>query len=147
MPREGLTAKQQRFVEEYLIDLNATQAAIRSGYSEKTAQEQSSRLLSKAIISEAVNAAQSKKSDSLGITTDWILDGLKTNFERAMQAVEVLDRKGNPTGEYEYQGSVANRALELLGKHRGMFSDKVELTGKDGGPVQLWTFGKRKVAF
>ena len=54
----NLTPKQQRFVEEYLIDLNATQAAIRAGYSEKTAQEQSSRLLSNVMVQEAVQKAK-----------------------------------------------------------------------------------------
>lgn len=68
MPKtaEGLTLQQQRFVEEYAIDLNATQAAIRAGYSPKTAQEQSSRLLSKAIVADAVAkrvATSTKKAD------------------------------------------------------------------------------------
>lgn len=63
MADKGLTPKQSRFVEEYLVDLNATQAAIRAGYSEKTAQEQSSRLLSNVIISDAVAAAQKARPE------------------------------------------------------------------------------------
>ena len=59
----NLTPKQQRFVEEYLIDLNATQAAIRSGYSEKTAQERSSRLLSNVMVQAAIQEAQSKRAE------------------------------------------------------------------------------------
>lgn len=121
-----MTPKQQRFVDEYLIDLNATQAAIRAGYSAKTAQEQGSRLLSNAMIKAAVAAGQQKTSDDLGITREWILQKLKQNVERALVEEPVFDREGNPTGEYTYNGSVANKALELLGKQSGMFSDKVD---------------------
>lgn len=58
-----LTAKQERFVSEYLIDLNTTHAAIRAGYSEKTAQEQSSRLLSNVMVRQAVFDAQSRVTE------------------------------------------------------------------------------------
>lgn len=68
-----LTAKQQIFVAEYLKDLNATQAAIRAGYSEKTAQEQSSRLLSNVMVSAAVDAATAARAEKLEITADRVL--------------------------------------------------------------------------
>ena len=58
------------------------------------------------------------------IDRDYVLAGLKENFERAMQYKPVLDGKGKPTGEYAYSGAVANRALELLGKDLGMFSNE-----------------------
>jgi phage terminase small subunit len=54
---------------------------------------------------------------------------LVENVERAMQAAPVLDAKGNPTGEYRYNGGVANRALELIGKENGMFVDRKEVGG------------------
>ena len=54
-----------------------------------------------------------------------------------MQAVPVTDREGNETGEYTYQGSVANRALELVGKELGMFHERVEHSGADGAPIQV----------
>lgn len=122
----ALTPKQQRFVEEYLIDLNATQAAIRAGYSARTAQQIGSENLLKPVIAAEIAALQAKTSEELGITREWILGKLKDNVERSMQVEAVVDRDGNETGEYQYQGSVANKALELLGKHRGMFADKVE---------------------
>ena len=53
------------------------------------------------------------------------------NVERAMEAIPVLDAAGNPTGKYVYNGNVANRALELLGKEQGMFVDRKEI-GKPG---------------
>jgi phage terminase small subunit len=68
-----LTARQQRFVEEYLIDLNATQAAIRAGYSEKTAQVQSSRLLSNVMVAAAIAEAQSARSERTEITQDMVV--------------------------------------------------------------------------
>ena len=68
-----LTPKQKRFVDEYLIDLNATQAAIRAGYSKKTAQEQSARLLSKVIVSEAVAKKRKQLEHETGITRERIV--------------------------------------------------------------------------
>lgn len=132
----SLTPKQQRFVEEYLVDLNATQAAIRAGYSEKTAHSQGSRLLENVEISKAVAAAFASRSERVQVTQDWVISRLVDNVERAMTAEPVRDREGNETGVYVYNGSVANKALELLGKHLGMFTDKHELTGKDGGPIE-----------
>lgn len=132
-----LTDKQKRFVQEYLVDLNATQAAIRAGYSSKTAQEQGSRLLSNVMVQEAVKAAQDARSERTELTQDWVLDRLKEVTERCMQHEAVLDREGNATGEYTFNATGANKAIELIGKHLGMFKDKVELTGKDQGPLQV----------
>lgn len=67
----------------------------------------------------------------------YVEEKLVENVERSMQAVEVLDNKGLPTGVWRYEGSIANRSLELLGKQVGMFSDKLELTGSGGGPVAV----------
>jgi phage terminase small subunit len=69
----GLTARQQRFVDEYLIDLNATQAAIRSGYSERTADKIGSQLLGKTRVKEAVTNAQKLRADRLHIEADDVL--------------------------------------------------------------------------
>lgn len=69
----ALTAKQQRFVDEYLIDLNATQAAIRAGYSKKTAQVQSARLLSNVMVSAAVAKGMKSRATRTGITQDMVL--------------------------------------------------------------------------
>jgi phage terminase small subunit len=83
-----LTAQQQRFVDEYLVDLNGTQAAIRAGYSAKTAQEQSSRLLSNVMVAAAVTAGQAARAKRVGITADRVLRELArvgfsdvTNYE------------------------------------------------------------------
>ena len=63
-----------------------------------------------------------------GLTKAWIIARLRENAERALQAIPVL-KNGEPTGEYAYEGAVANRALELLGKELGMFIDRKELSG------------------
>lgn len=68
-----LTAKQKKFVEEYLIDLNATQAAIRAGYSPNTAQEQSSRLLSNVMVKNEIDKAMAERSRRTGINQDRVL--------------------------------------------------------------------------
>lgn len=72
----GLTPRQERFVEEYLRDLNATQAAIRSGYSARTANEQGARLLANASVAEAVARAKADRSARLGLTQDRVLEEL-----------------------------------------------------------------------
>jgi phage terminase small subunit len=129
-----LTEKQQRFVEEYLIDLNATQAAIRAGYSAKTAKASASRLLTYVDVKAAIDAAKAARSIRTELTQDWVLERLKENVERAMQAEEIVDSKGVPTGEYRYDGGVANGALQLIGRHLAMFTDKQEVahTGSSG---------------
>lgn len=130
MSSRGLNPKQQRFVEEYLIDLNATQAAIRAGYSAKTANRIASENLSKPDIQDAIQKLRAKISEKLQIDAEWVLERLVRNHDRAAQAEPVRDREGNETGEYTYQGSVVNKALELIGRHRGMFIDKIEMSGE-----------------
>ena len=130
-----LNARQSRFVEEYLLDLNGKQAAIRAGYSAKTAEVQASRLLSHAKVAVAVAAAKARRAARVEVTQDYVLGKLVENLERSLQAVPVVDREGEETGEYQYEGAVANGALRMLGEHVGMYKQKHELTGKDGGPL------------
>jgi phage terminase small subunit len=71
-----MTPKQERFVEEYLIDLNATQAAIRAGYSPKTADQQGSRMLKNVKVLEAIQVAKGKLSEKAELTAEWTTDHL-----------------------------------------------------------------------
>lgn len=66
-------------------------------------------------------AATQSAIEKLGITQEWVLGTVKENVERAMQAKSVLDDDGKPIGEYKYDGAVANKGLELLGRHVGLF--------------------------
>ena len=96
----NLTPKQQRFVEEYLIDLNATQAAIRSGYSEKTANEQGSRLLVNVSISEAIAEAQNKRAEQTQIDAAYVLRRLVEIDQ--MDVLDIMDdqMKIRPVNEW-----------------------------------------------
>lgn len=91
--RRMLTAKQARFVDEYLIDLNATQAAIRAGYSQKNAQKISSELLGKSKIAAAIDAAKSARSKRVGANSDFVLQRL---FEEVnADLADLFDEKNN----------------------------------------------------
>ena len=167
-----LTAKQQRFCDEYLIDLNATQAAIRAGYSKKTAEQLAYQLLQKTSVQNHIAELQKKREERTEITQDSVLrelaliafakasDYAKVVEKDAMVEVEgnmipVLDEDGNPvkyrtvepilTDElteeqkkaiavikkgrdgFEIKPYSKIQALELLGRHLGMFTDKVEV--------------------
>lgn len=116
----SLNPQQKRFVEEYLIDLNATQAAIRAGYSKKTAKAQGSRLLTHVDVVAAVTSAQKARTARTEVNQDYVVTGL----------VAEAELKG------EGSSSPARiRALELLGKHVGMFTEKHEHSGPNGGPI------------
>lgn len=129
MADRKLTPKQQRFVEEYLIDLNATQAAIRAGYSKKTAQEIGSENLAKPMIAMAIAQYQKKISEKLQIDAEWVLRQAVKVHQRCLQETPVLDSEGNPTGEYKFDSTGANKALDLIGKHINIqaFSDKMKV--------------------
>ena len=117
----ALQERHQRFVEEYCVDFNGAQAAIRAGYSATRANRQAYVLLQREDVQQAIAEAQQARAERVKVSQDWVLRRLVENVERAMQNEPVRDSEGNETGIYTYQGHVANRALELLGKHLGMF--------------------------
>lgn len=133
----ALTAKQQRFVAEYLIDLNATAAYKRAGYAADghSAEASAARLLSNVEVAEAVKVAMDKRSDDLGIDAQYVLTTIKATIERCAQAEPVRDRDGNETGEYKFDAGAVLKGAELLGKHLKMFTDKTEHSGPGGGPI------------
>ena len=118
-----LTQKQQNFVEQYLFDSNATQAAVRAGYSKRSAYQLGHKLLQKPHVREAVEAARNEQRIIQRGNHQYILSRLIDNVERAMEYQPVLDRDGNDTGQYKWHGTIANRALELLGKYTGTFKN------------------------
>lgn len=115
-----LTPKQVRFIEEYLVDLNATQAAIRAGYSARTANRIGPENLSKPVIAEAIQIAQLARSERTQITVDKVLEDIELIKLNAMQQ-EDDGKMINHAG--------ALKACELQGKHLKMFVDKVEHSG------------------
>lgn len=143
-----MTDKQERFCEEYMIDLNATQAAIRAGYSPKTAQEQSARLLSNVMVQNRIAQLQAEQSRRTGVSADRVVRelakvafvnaadlidsktaSLKTDASRddlaAVQSVKVK-MFGEDGLEQEVKLADKLRALDLLGKHLGMYKDTSE---------------------
>ena len=126
---DGLTDKQAAFVREYVVDHNGTQAAIRAGYAESGAHSEAHRLLRKAEIADAVAELESNLADEIGITKQYILDRLRTVAEKALEGVPKTDKDGNPVmvdgvQVIEWNPAGVNKALELLGKHRGMFIER-----------------------
>ena len=119
-----LTPKQQRFVDEYLIDLNATQAAIRAGYSESTAYSIGSENLNKPEIEKAIILAKAERSERTQIDAAWVLSQAVEAFK--VNANVVVDSQGN---EAMVNATAAARFLELSGKHVNIqaFNDTVEL--------------------
>ncbi len=121
-PGRRLTPKQERFCSEYLIDFNATQAAIRAGYSPRTAKQQGSRLLTNADIADHQATLVRARTARTEITADRVLRDLRTVADRCLAEEPVLDANGAPTGRWKFDPHPAIRALELLGKHLGLFS-------------------------
>lgn len=127
----ALTDKQVKFIDEYMIDMNATAAYLRAGYdcSEEAARRAGSRLLTNVDIRTELDKRQKVMQEKTGISVEWVLERLTTLADRCMQAEAVTDREGNQTGEWKFDSSGANKALESIGKHLGMFKDKVEHSG------------------
>lgn len=113
---QELTDKQARFCEEYLIDLNATQAAIRAGYSEKTAREQAAQNLSKLNIQEKIAELKAERSKRTEITQDSVIQELAAVARAEIKGVRAVDKL---------------KALELLGKHLGMFVERYEVNAAE----------------
>lgn len=124
MPMMKLNDKQIKFCDEYLIDLNATQAAIRAGYSEAAAAEIGYENLRKPHIAEYLAARQQQIREKTQVTQEWVVNRLKEISDRCMQAEPVMtfiDGEYVESGEYKFDSSGANKATELLGRHIGIF--------------------------
>ena len=126
----ALTDKQVKFVNEYMIDMNATAAYQRAGYdcSEEAARRAGSRLLTNVDIRTELDKRQKVIQEKAGISAQWVLDNLKYVAERCMAPEPMYDKEGNII-EWRFDSSGANKALESIGKHLGMFKDKLEVTG------------------
>jgi phage terminase small subunit len=148
-----LTEKQQRFVDEYLIDLNATQAAIRAGYSVKTATTQGSQNLTKLNIQQVIAERMAERSKRTGVNQDRVvLELAKIAFVNATDVinakdatiklsaasddtaaiqsvkVKIIPTKEGEGIEREVRLNDKLKALELLGKHLGMWNDKMDVS-------------------
>lgn len=116
-----LNEKQKQFCEEYIIDLNGTQAAIRAGYSAKTANEQAAQLLAKLSIQEYICELKNKRSERVKYSQDELMRDILEVKNRCLQANPVLDKEGNETGVWKFDSNGANKALDMLAKHVGFY--------------------------
>lgn len=166
MTKNKLAPKQQRFVEEYPKDLNGKQAAIRAGYSARSAEVHASRLLSNAKVQSALQAILKARADKAELTAadllaeidilatsniaqifDFDSDGgivlkagkdIPDRARRCIASLELTtDKSGQPIVKVRLWDKVA--AQRLAGQHRGMFTEKHEHTGEGGGPIQIKT--------
>lgn len=154
----ALTKKQKLFVEEYLIDLNATQAAIRAGYSKKTAKDIGCENLAKPNIQSEIEKRMKARGQRTEITQDKVLQELaKIGFSDVTDFVTIEDRmvrvKSTADMPADKIGAIAGikegangieiklndkgKALELIGRHLGMWKDKTELTGDLGLNIKI----------
>ena len=159
----NLTPKQQRFVEEYLIDLNSTQSAIRAGYSAKTAAVIGAENLIKPNIAKAIQEAQNKRTEQTQIDSAYVLKRLVEIDQ--MDVLDIMDDDGNvkPLRDWpkiwrQYISNIETisvddgegwlkkikwpdkvKNLELLGKHVsvGAFKDKIEHSGDPNNPINM----------
>lgn len=165
-----LTDKQRRFVDEYLVDLNATQAAIRAGYSQRTARQMGDENLSKPDIAKAIQEAQALRSTRVQVDADYVLARMVEIDQMDVLDIMTDDMALKPVSDWPkawrqylsgfdlaelFEGRGEDRDLvgvmkkirwpdkaknlELLGRHLGMFKERVELTGKDGAPIEQKT--------
>lgn len=158
----ALTDKQTAFVREYLIDLNATQAAIRAGYSARTAASQGQRLLKNAEVAAAVTDAQKARAARTEVTADQVVAELaKVAFSRmgdfvtwgpggvtlrdsaslspdaAACVAEVSETTSQGGGSLKFKLHSKTQALELLGRHLGLFKDRLDVEVK-GPPFKVY---------
>ena len=133
----ALKGRYEKFCQEYVIDYNGTQAAIRSGYEEKSARQQASRLLAQDKILQRIVELQVEQVKRLSITQDYVVLQLLDTYKCCREATPVMRYDYDlgemvETGMYQFDSKGALRALELLGKHLGMYGPKASLPTSNG---------------
>ena len=174
----ALTKQKKAFANEYIKDLNGRQAAIRAGYSPRSAQTISSALMNEVAVSQYVDSLLGDRCARTAIDADMVIrelaivalsdisffdfdaDGYVVLREgapdMALRSIKKIRRRvrwdgeGNKTIETEVELWDKPMALRMLGQHMGMFTQRHELTGPDGGPIQtehIWKLGDREIKF
>ena len=136
-PLPKLTNKQELFCKEYLIDLNATQAAIRAGYSKKSVRSQSQGLMANPSIQARIQFAMTERVKRTEVTSDYVLKAITDTIDRCSQRTFPVDANGERVmvmtdsglvpAEHPFDATAVLRGSELLGKHLRLFTEKVEV--------------------
>lgn len=128
---DSLSDKQRVFCEEYLKDLNATQAAIRAGYASKNAKQVAYQLMENQAIRIAIDGLRAERSNHSDVTKDFVLRGIQ-------KALRLAEEAGNL--------NALLRGHELLARHLGMFVERTEISGPDGEAIKMEQKIKEDVA-
>jgi phage terminase small subunit len=126
-PETKLRKKQETFCREFMVDLNGKQAAIRAGYSPKTADQQASRLLSNVKVKMEIERLSNQRDERVQLQADDVVRELMS-----IAFAELKERGVIKPGD-------KLKALELLGKHQKLFTEKVQHTGLDDKPIEIIT--------
>lgn len=116
-----LSPKMEIFVNEYMVDFNATQAVVRAGYKTKYPDKMATELMRHPLVRRAVDERMAEKRERTEFNADYVITKLINIVENTEQ--------GNP--------NAALRGLELLGKHLGLYRDRQEISGPEGGAIEL----------
>ncbi len=116
-----LSPKMERFVEEYLVDLNASEAVLRAGYKTRNKNRMGAELLRHPLVSQTIEEHLQARRERMELTADYVLTKLVDIVEK--------QQEGNP--------QAALRGLELLGKHLGLYRDRQEISGPDGRAIEM----------
>lgn len=119
---DSLSDRQRRFCEEYLVDLNATQAAVRAGYETEYPNRVAYQLMENPAIRITIDALRAERDKRTDITKDFVL-------QKITKALRTAEENGNLTAML--------RAAELLAKHLGMFIERTEISGPDGKEIEI----------
>lgn len=144
----ALNTRQKLFCKEYLKDFNATQAAVRAGYSKKTAYSIGNENLKKPEIQQYIQEQSNKRLDKVDVDVDYIIENIIEVTERCMQKSGVeyfdkIDKEWKPVKEYisvgdgeeveaqvyQFDSRGALKGLELLGKYKNIFNENIKLSG------------------
>lgn len=118
----SLSEKQKRFCEEFLTDLNATQAVLRAGYNTKYPNRVAFQLMENAAVRIAIDGLRAERNKSSDVTKDFVLRGIQ-------KAIRLAEESGNTNAQL--------RGYELLARHLGMFVERTEISGPDGEAIKM----------
>lgn len=119
---DSLSEQQKRFCEEFLVDLNATQAAVRAGYKTKFPNRIAYQLMENSAVRIAIDGLRAERSKGTDVTKDFVLRGIQKTIKLAEEANNL---------------NALLRGYELLAKHLGMFVDRTEISGPDGDAIKM----------